>query len=64
MVPVAADLGDLEAVLAWCHRHPSTCAAIAQAGQQLALTVITELELAMAEAVGAYAANWLRTPAA
>lgn len=64
VVPVAADLGDLEAVLDWCHRHPSACAAIAQAGQQLALTVIAELELAMAEAVGAYAANWLRTPAA
>lgn len=35
-VPVAADLSDLDAVIDWCRRQPTDCAAIAREGQRLA----------------------------
>jgi hypothetical protein len=61
MVPIAADLSDLEDILAWCHSNPQTCRAIAEAGQQLAFDVINQLNTDQREAVEVYAANWLRT---
>jgi hypothetical protein len=61
VVPIAPDLSDLEAVLAWCQEHPLQCSDIAHAGQQLALEVIDRLEDDQRQAVRTYAANWLRT---
>jgi len=61
VVPIAADLSDLETVLGWCQRHPAACAAIARAGQRLALEVIQQLQTDQRRAVERYATNWLRT---
>lgn len=43
-VPVAADLSDLPDILAWCATHPRSCAAIAAAGQQVALAMTPATE--------------------
>jgi glycosyl transferase family 90 len=44
-VPVAADLSDLIEKIEWCRAHDRECAAIASAGQQLALERTLETEL-------------------
>lgn len=61
IVPIAADLSDLEDVVAWCQRHPTHCEAIAYAGQCVALEVVDQLAADQRQAVHHYAANWLRT---
>ena len=38
-VSVAADLSDLDDVIDWCHREPAACAAIARAGQAVAMAM-------------------------
>ena len=43
LVPIQADLSDLEARIDWCRSHPHACAAIAAAGQRLAIQVLEEL---------------------
>jgi hypothetical protein len=60
-VPISRDLKDLESVLAWCHRYPAKCAAIAKAGQDLAMDVVQQLEQDQRRAIQNYAVNWLRT---
>ena len=64
VVPIAADLADLDRVLAWCQTHPAECAAIAKAGQQLAIDVVQDLQQDQKLALQHYAANRLRTCAA
>jgi hypothetical protein len=59
VVPVAADLQDLEAQLQWCRLHPDRCAAIAQAGQQLAEDVVAELGADLMRACFDYGTRWL-----
>ena len=54
LVPVQADLSDLIPVLRWCRQHPNRCAAIAAAGQALALEVVGSLEDQPRKAVQAY----------
>jgi hypothetical protein len=46
-VPVAADLSDLAQQLEWCRTHDRECAEIAAAGQELALGMTFEGELAL-----------------
>ena len=55
VVPVAADLGDLEQRLDWCHAHPAACARIAAAGLELAQQVVAELEQDLLAATAGYA---------
>ena len=43
LVPIRADLSDLEQQLDWCFANPASCEAIAAAGQQLALEVLEDL---------------------
>ena len=43
LVPIRADLADLEQQLDWCFANPAACAAIADAGQRLALEVLEDL---------------------
>jgi hypothetical protein len=43
LVPIRADLADLEQQLDWCFANPAACAAIADAGQRLALEVLDDL---------------------
>ena len=43
LVPVRADLADLEQQLEWCWANPAACEAIASAGQELALQVLADL---------------------
>jgi len=43
LVPIRADLSDLEQQLDWCFANPASCEAIAAAGQQLALNVLEDL---------------------
>ncbi|QNI83985.1 glycosyl transferase 90 family protein [Synechococcus sp. PROS-7-1] len=43
LVPIRADLSDLEVCIDWCRSHPRACAAIAAAGQRLAIQVLEEL---------------------
>lgn len=43
LVPIRADLADLEQQLDWCFSNPAACAAIADAGQRLALEVLEDL---------------------
>ena len=43
LVPIRADLADLEQQLDWCFSSPAACAAIADAGQRLALEVLEDL---------------------
>ncbi len=64
VVPVAANLSNLAEVLDWCQRNPQRCAAIAQAGQALAMEVVHQLEQDQRQAVARYATTWLRTRAA
>jgi hypothetical protein len=45
-VPVRPDLSDLVETIDWCRGHPDACAAIAAAGQALALSMTFERELA------------------
>jgi len=59
LVPVAADLSDLEERLVWCRRHPEQCEAIALAGQQLAEQVVAELGASLVAACQAYGERWL-----
>jgi len=58
VVPVAADLRDLEERLVWCRHHPEHCEAIAQAGRQLAERVVGELGLSLVVACQAYGKRW------
>ncbi len=51
VVPVAADLSNLEQQLQWCQHHPRHCAAIASAGQALAQQVVAELGLDLVQAL-------------
>lgn len=64
LVPIAADLSNLAEVLDWCQRHPQTCESIAQAGQALALEVVHQLQQDQRQAVGRFAATWLRAEVA
>jgi hypothetical protein len=59
LVPVSADLGDLEIRLRWCQSHPEQCEAIARAGQQLAQQVVAELGPSLADACHVYGERWL-----
>ena len=59
LVPVRADLSDLDAKLTWCLSHRKECAAIAQAGQSLALEVVDEIEDDLTRAGVLYAQAWL-----
>ena len=43
LVPIRADLADLEQQLDWCFANPAACEAIAAAGQLLALEVLEDL---------------------
>ena len=43
LVPIRADLADLEQQLSWCWANPAACEAIAAAGQRLALEVLEDL---------------------
>ena len=54
LVPVQADLSDLIPVLRWCRQHPNRCAAIAAAGQALALEVVASLDDQPRQAVQAH----------
>jgi hypothetical protein len=58
-IPVAPDLSDLIDQLAWCQSHPQECAAIAAAGQSLALTVVEDLEQDLLTATTTYAQRWM-----
>ena len=40
LVPIQADLSDLYEQLTWCSNHRQECAAIASAGQSLAMQVV------------------------
>ena len=44
LVPLQADLSDLNEQLEWCINHSKECAAIAAAGQALAQQVVAEME--------------------
>ena len=59
VVPVCADLSDLLPTLRWCRQHPQKCAAIAEAGQRLALNVIQTLENDQRQAVATYIKRWM-----
>lgn len=58
LVPVRGDLADLEERLHWCWGHPAECAAIASAGQRLALEVVADLGVDLLTALRA-AKSWL-----
>jgi len=45
-VPVRADLADVEDRIEWCRSNPAACAAIAKAGQALALSMTFQSETA------------------
>ena len=53
-VPVASDLHDLEAQVAWCQNNLDTCEAIAASGCELALDIIAEQGLDLVAALR----NW------
>ena len=57
LVPVRADLSDLGDQLDWCQANPQFCAAIAERGRQLALTVLADLGADLLTAYAA-AASW------
>ena len=59
VVPVAADLDDLEERLVWCRRQPERCEAIAAAGQQLAEQVVADLGNSLVTACSSYGERWL-----
>ena len=59
VVPVAADLSDLEERLAWCHANPAACRAIAHQGQHLAEAVVAALGEDLMAACRAYARRWV-----
>lgn len=59
VVPLAADLGDLEEKLVWCRRHPEHCEAIAAAGRLLAEQVVANLGNSLVAACYAYGERWL-----
>lgn len=59
LVPVQADLSDLDAQLDWCFSHLRDCAAIAEAGQALALQVVKEIEDDLIRAGVLYAQAWM-----
>ena len=59
MVPIRADLSDLEQKLQWCRSHLGESEQIAQQGQQLALQVIKAMDKVQLAAVQAYAAECL-----
>jgi len=44
-VPVAGDMSDLVARIAWCRSHPDEAAAIARRGQELALSMTYQREM-------------------
>jgi hypothetical protein len=62
VVPLAADLSDLGAVLQWCRAHPERCAGIAAAGRQLGLQVVATLKQDQRAAVKQWVRHWM-TPA-
>ena len=59
VVPVEADLADLNQQVRWCVRHPDACEAIALAGQRLARQVVAELGDSLVAACHAYGERWL-----
>ena len=59
LVPVHADLSNLEERLAWCNNHRRECAAIATAGQALAIQVIQEIDDDLLNSVVRYAQAWM-----
>ena len=59
LVPVSADLSDLEERLLWCAKHRRECAEIAAAGQRLAQQVIQEVEEELMSAGVRYAQAWM-----
>ena len=59
LVPVQADLSDLEAQLDWCFTHRRDCAAIAKAGQVLAMQVVEEIDDDLTRAGVLYAQAWM-----
>ena len=59
LVPVQADLSDLEAQLDWCFNHRRDCAAIAKAGQVLAMQVVEEIDDDLTRAGVLYAQAWI-----
>ena len=59
LVPVQADLSDLEAQLDWCFSNRRDCAAIAEAGQALALEVVEEIDDDLISAGVLYAQAWM-----
>ena len=59
LVPVRADLGDLDEKLSWCFSHRRECAAIAEAGQALAMQVVDEIDQDLTRAGVLYAQAWL-----
>ena len=59
LVPVQADLSDLEAQLDWCFSNRKDCAAIAKAGQVLAMQVVKEIENDLTRAGVLYAQAWI-----
>ena len=59
LVPVKADLSDLDAKLDWCFSHRRDCAAIAEEGKALALQVVNEIEDDLIRAGVLYAQAWM-----
>ncbi len=59
LVPIQADLSDLNEQLEWCINHSKECAAIAAAGQALAQQVVAEIEDDLFSAGVRYAQTWM-----
>ena len=59
LVPIRADLSDLGEQLTWCNNHRRECAAIAGAGQAVAMQLIQEIEQDLIGAGVRYAQAWM-----
>ena len=59
LVPIQADLSDLEEQLDWCFSNRRHCAAIAEAGQVLAMQVVEEIDDDLIRAGVLFAQAWL-----
>ena len=59
LVPIQADLSDLYEQLTWCSNHRQECAAIASAGQSLAMQVVQEIDEALLTAGVRYSQAWM-----
>ena len=59
LVPVQADLSDLDTKLDWCFSHRRDCAAIAAAGQALAVQIVRDIDMDLLRAGVLYAQAWM-----